>query len=242
MANDPTSPENRPNDSITLTAAEAARIEELEAQYDPEMNFRTVAPWLRTLITWSLVLLGLYHFYTAGFGIPREQWHKGIHLAAVLALIFMSFSLLRRNDRDALNTSALRPGGVPWYDWLLALAAFAGALYVPLTFTGMSWPLQLEEMNFRIGSPTTSDLVFGTILIIVSLEAVRRAMGWVLPIVVLCFIGYAVFGYLSPLQVLIVPPASWSDLVNHLYLTTEGLYGVPVKVISSIVFHLYCSA
>ena len=52
-------------------------------------------------------------------------------------------------------------------------------------------------MNFRIGSPTTSDLVFGTILIIVALEAVRRAMGWVLPIVVICFIAYAIFGYMS---------------------------------------------
>jgi TRAP transporter 4TM/12TM fusion protein len=231
------SPENRPEGAFTLTEEEAARIEELEAQYDPEMNFRTVAPWLRTAITWALVLLGLYHFYTAGFGIPREQWHKGIHLAAVLALIFMSFSLLRRNDRAALNVSIFRPGGLPWYDWCLAIAAFLAALYVPMTFTGMSWPLQLEEMNFRIGSPTTSDLVFGTILIIVALEAVRRAMGWVLPIVVICFIAYAIFGYMSPIQVLIIPPASWGNLVNHLYLTTEGLYGVPVKVISSIVFH-----
>ena len=62
-------------------------------------------------------------------------------------------------------------------------------------------------------------------------------MGWVLPIVVICFIAYAIFGYLSPIQVLIIPAGSWGNLVNHLYLTTEGLYGVPVKVISSIVFH-----
>lgn len=217
--------------------ADAERIEELEAQYDPEMNFRTVSPWLRTAITWALVLLGLYHFYTAGFGIPREQWHKGIHLAAVLALIFMSFGVWRSQDRAPLKVSAFRPGGIPLYDWAWAIAAVASALYVPLTFTGMSWPLQLDEMNFRIGSPTMSDLVFGTILIFVALEAVRRAMGWVLPIVVICFVVYGLFGYLSPVQVLIIPPASWSNLVNHLYLTTEGLYGVPVKVISSIVFH-----
>ena len=56
---DPNSPENRPEGTFTLTEEEAVRIEELEAQYDPEMNFRTVAPWLRTAITWALVLLGL---------------------------------------------------------------------------------------------------------------------------------------------------------------------------------------
>lgn len=223
--------------ATTLDAEEAKRIEELEAQYDPEMSFRAVAPWLRRLITWSLVALGLYHFYTAGFGIPREQWHKGIHLAAVLALIFMSFGVTRAATARPTRAGMLTPGGVPLYDWLLAILALAAALYVPITFIGISWPIELEEMNFRIGSPADADLLFGTILIIVALEAVRRAMGWVLPIVVLCFIGYAIYGYASPVQVLIIPTFSWSDLVNHLYLTTEGLYGVPVKVISSIVFH-----
>ena len=126
---------------------------------------------------------------------------------------------------------------MPWYDWALAIAAIASAMYIPLTFVGLSWPIQLDEMNFRIGSPTTSDLIFGTLLILISLEAVRRAMGSVLPIVVICFICYALFGDQIPIQVLIIPPASWSNLVNHLYLTTEGLFGVPVKVISSIVFH-----
>jgi TRAP transporter 4TM/12TM fusion protein len=106
-----------------------------------------------------------------------------------------------------------------------------------MTFTGLTWPIQMQEMNFRIGSPSPTDLIFGTILIVVAIEAVRRAMGWVLPIVVLCFLGYGAFGYLNAFGVLQIPPSKWSDLVNHLYLTTEGLYGVPVKVISTIVFH-----
>lgn len=218
-------------------AAEARRIEALEAQYDPEMNFRPVAPWLGKLVTWSLVTLGLYHFYTAGFGIPREQWHKGMHLAAVMALIFLTFDVFKSRRATTVKSSLLRPGGAPLGDWLLALAAIASALYVPLTFTGLSWPIELEEMNFRIGSPAQADLFFGTMLIVVSLEAVRRAMGWVLPIVVLCFLAYGAFGDQIPIQVLVIPPFAWSDLVNHLYLTTEGLYGVPVKVISTIVFH-----
>lgn len=222
--------------AVMADANQARRIEQLEAQFDPEMNFRVVDPWLRVFTTWALVALGLYHFYTAGFGIPREQWHKGIHLAAVLALIFLNFGITRASERKG-TAGLMRPGGVPLGDWLLAILAFAAALYVPVTFTGLSWPFELEEMNFRIGAPATADLVFGTIMIIVALFAVRRAMGWVLPIVVSCFIAYALFGHLSPIQVLEIPPSSWSDLVNHLYLTTEGIYGVPVKVISSIVFH-----
>jgi len=213
------------------------RLEELESQYDPEMNFRPVAPWLQRAITWALVGLGFYHFYTAGFGIPREQWHKGIHLAAVLGLIFLCFELRRSSSRKSQKNMKVLIGGVPIWDWIFAFLALISALYVPVTFTGLSWPIPMQEMNFRIGSPNHTDIIFGTILILISLEAVRRAMGTVLPIVVICFILYALFGYLSPIQVLLIPPASWSDLVNHLYLTTEGLYGVPVKVISSIVFH-----
>ena len=211
------------------------RIEELEAQYDPEMNFRPVAPWLRTGITYALVILGLYHFYTAGFGIPREQWHKGIHLGAVLALIFMSFGINRAANKRLAPSSALAPGGVPLLDWVLAILALLSALYVPMTFTGLTWPIQMQEMNFRIGSPSPTDLIFGTILIVVAIEAVRRAMGWVLPIVVLCFLGYGAFGYLNAFGVLQIPPSKWSDLVNHLYLTTEGLYGVQSKLFEKFV-------
>jgi len=236
MTEPSTAPE-RPETAPATDPSEAERLAALEAQYDPELNFRAVAPWLRSAISWALVALGLYHYYTAGFGIPREQWHKGVHLAAVLALIFMSFGVTRAITRAPLRTGPLRPGGVPLTDWLLALLALAAALYVPITFTGLAWPAQIPEMNFRIGSPTTSDLIFGTIMVFIALEAVRRAMGIALTCVVSCFLLYALFAYASPIQLLMIPPFSWSDIVNHLYLTTEGIFGVPVKVISSIVFH-----
>ena len=48
-------------------------LEELEARYDPEMAFRPTSHWVRAFVTWLLVLLGIYHFYTAGFGIPAER-------------------------------------------------------------------------------------------------------------------------------------------------------------------------
>ena len=51
---------------------EQARIDELEARYDPEMAFRPTSDWLRQSITTALVALGIYHYYTAGFGIPAE--------------------------------------------------------------------------------------------------------------------------------------------------------------------------
>ena len=127
-------------------------------------------------------------------------------------------------------------------DWLLAIAALVSALYIPLTFTGIDLTIfghaiQFEELNFRIGAPNIYDMVFGTILVVCIFEGARRAMGIVLPIIVGIFVLYALFGNLSPIQVLIIPDGSWTQLINHIYLTTEGIYGPPIKVISTVVFH-----
>ena len=216
------------------------RTEELEARYDPEMAFRPTSPTVRKFVTACLVMLGIYHYYTAGFGIPAEQWHKAIHLGGVLALIFLVFAM--RKGRSAGPGQWWAPGHVPLWDWALAAGGVISALYIPMTFTGvdttiLGFHIQMEELNFRIGNPNTYDLIFGTVLIACILEAARRAMGIVLPIIVGVFMLYCLFGSYSPIQVLIIPDASWTQFLNHIYMTTEGIYGPPIKVISTIVFH-----
>lgn len=230
-----------------MTDVDQRRLEELEARYDPEMTFRPTSDWLRRFVTALLVLLGIYHFYTAGFGIPAEQWHKAIHLGGVLFLVFMVFAARRSAVLEASNkglrrSSLLYPGQVPLLDWILGIAALVSALYIPLTFTGIDWTIfghaiKFDELNFRIGAPNIYDMVFGTLLVICIFEASRRAMGIVLPIIVGVFVLYALFGNLSPIQVLIIPDGSWTQFINHVYLTTEGIYGPPIKVISTVVFH-----
>lgn len=215
---------------------------ELESRYDPEMHFRPVSRWLRFLVMACLVVLGVYHYYTAGFGIPAEHWHKGVHLGAVLGLIFFVFAR-RKAMADVAPVSAwYRPGNVPLYDWALGFAALAASLYVPLTFTGLDFTLLghrflFDPLNFRIGSPNTADMIFGTILIVTVFEAARRAMGWVLPAIVAVFMAYALFGPEVPVSILMHPGTNWNGFISHVFLTTEGIFGPPIKVISTFVFH-----
>ena len=218
------------------------QAEALEAKYDPEMNFRPLGSFVKVLIWLTLVGLGIYHYYTAGFGIPREQWHKGIHMGVVLCMIFFVFGAYRSLHDQAPKHTFWCPGNVPWYDWILGIAALVSALYIPFTFEGVDFSIfgmhfKFDELNFRIGNPTTTDLVFGTILVITIFEAARRAMGSVLPIIVGVFVLYALFGSSAPFQVLVIPEVNWTQLLNHIYLTTEGIYGPPIKVISTFVFH-----
>ena len=64
---------------------------ELEKKYDSELQFRNLSGFAARLVPALLVALSFFHYYTAGFGILTEHWHKAIHVAAVLGLIFLMF-------------------------------------------------------------------------------------------------------------------------------------------------------
>ena len=205
------------------TPIDHAKAEALERIYDRELNFRTLQGWAGRAVSLILVALSLYQYYTAGFGLPPEHWHSAIYLGAVLALIFVLFGA-RRRERPGIIP---RIGGVPVTDWLLAAASLGVVLYLPLDF---------DSLTFRIGVPNTWDLVTGTALIVLILEATRRSMGIVLPIIVGLFILYGLFGYLVP-GVLAHPGASYGNFISQLYMTQEGIFGIPLKVVATFVFH-----
>lgn len=208
---------------IQLTEAEARALEE---KFDPEVRFRELGKFAGGLAAVALFSLSAFHYYTAGFGLMREVTHRAIHMSFVLALIFLVFAGRRADDR--LHQSSLfRPAGIPIYDWVMMAAAVLSTLYVPWVFS---------ELAFRVGNPSTLDLVMGTTLIVVLLEATRRSMGWPLPIIAGIMILYAIFGRQMP-GMLVHPGASWPALVNHLYLTSQGIYGMPVGVVATYVFH-----
>ena len=68
------------------------------------------------------------------------------------------------------------------------------------------------------------------------LEATRRAMGWPLPVIAIVFMLYALAGPAFP-GLLKHSGAPWSSLVNHLYMTSQGIYGIAVGVVATFVFH-----
>ncbi|ODR92409.1 TRAP transporter permease [Sinorhizobium alkalisoli] len=202
----------------------AEELQALEEKFDPELRFRNLGQALTILSGIVLFLLSCYHFYTAGFGIPRSATHRGLHMAVTLSLVFVCFSASGRRD---MKPGRLAPLGLPLADWLLAIAAAVTSLYIPWIY---------DQLAFRVGNPLPLDLAMGSVLIFVLLEAVRRAMGWPLPVIAILFMCYAYFGQSMP-GILVHPGASWSNIVNHLYLTSQGIYGTALGVIATYVFH-----
>ena len=77
----------------------------------------------------------------------------------------------------------------------------------------------------------------GTILVVLLLEATRRAMGWPLPVIAIVFMVVRAGRARSSRACCKHSGASWPSLVNHLYLTSQGIYGIAVGVVATYVFH-----
>lgn len=205
-----------------------AKARALEERFDPEIRFRPLAPPAGWLVGALLVVLSLFHYYTAGFGLLPEMIHRGIHLSFVLGLVFLVFPLTRRGYERPAAGGWLRPLGIAWPDWALAAGAVVAVAHVPL--------IPLDDLAFRVGNPTTTDVVLGAVLVLVLLEATRRSVGWPLPIIALLFMSYALWGPAMP-GILVHPGATFAQLINHLYLTTQGIYGIALGVVATYVFH-----
>jgi TRAP transporter 4TM/12TM fusion protein len=184
---------------------------------------------------WLLALLfSVYHVLTAGFGVPVQRVHIALHLSGITIFAFAYYPLIRP-ERPGSGSSR-----IPLYDLVLMLLAVAAVLYIPIFWRGGSFAFgsfvyNIAPQTLRQGNPNTTDLIFGTILIGVTIELSRRTLGLALPIISFAAIAYALFGPSIPVGILQHPGVDWRQFVNNIYFPSEGIFGLPVWVISTIV-------
>lgn len=170
-------------------------------------------------VVWSLFQLWIASPlpFVLRWGVLNDTETRAIHLGFGLFLGFLAF--------PALRTAHARRH-MPWYDWVFAVAgAFAGA-YLFLFYNALA---------LRPGQPNALDVATALIGITLLLEATRRAVGAPMAVLALLFIFYSLFGAYLP-EVLQHKGASLNRLMSHLWLTTEGVYGVALGVSSSTIF------
>ena len=199
------------------------QLAEIERKYDPETAFRPTGRRIGLAIAAALVAMSLYHMYAVWALIP-ELLHRAIHISFVLSLVFLLFGWRKS---DSLATGPLTPGGIHLWDYALAALAVAAALYLPL--------LPVAQVAQRVGNPNQTDVFMGTALLVLTLEAARRSVGITLPLIGIAFILFALLGPWMP-GALIHPGASWTALINHLYMTNQGIYGIAIGAMAKYVF------
>ena len=186
-------------------------------KYDKESSTRVFGnKGLTLMVTTLAVSLSLYHLFTSYFGTPLTLVHRSIHLSAILALAYMLYPASNKLKRDRLH----------WWDLILALLAFSSAIYMAIENTAI---------YNRGGMPNQLDLLFGGILILLVVEAARRVTGWALPLLGVLFLCYGHFGReLS--GIFRHRGYSWEDIINFMYVTTEGIYGTAIGVSATYIF------
>lgn len=164
-------------------------------------------------ITVVAVLMSLVHLYAA-VGIIMTQMLRGIHVMFVLFLSFLVFPSLKRFKNRII-----------WYDYILALLGIAVIVYMLVDF---------DQFIYRSVIPDFWDKFFGITLILLVLEATRRTTGLIMPGVV---IGFIVYAFIGPML-----PSPWTHrgydvdrIVGHMYMTLEGIFGVPIDVSSTFI-------
>lgn len=119
------------------------------------------------------------------------------------------------------------------------------AALIVLSLVALLWPLlDLDAFVHRAATPTTTDVVLGIVTIAVVLEATRRTSGWVLPVTALAFLAYGYYGPLLDrvgLDLIAHRGYSIERLIGTLYMTLEGIFGVPLDVTATyiILFTIY---
>lgn len=159
-----------------------------------------------------IILIGasmsVFQLYVALIGPPEAYVMRGIHLAFALALAFLILPGLGKRTQRA---------GV--LDVLLVLLATAGALYPSFNLNYI-----VTRMPY-VDDPILYDYIFGGLLTLTLLEATRRATGLALPCIALFFVAYA----------LTYGNQSLGAVVDQTYLTTEGIFGIPLYVSATYV-------
>ncbi|MCU0592556.1 MAG: TRAP transporter permease [Desulfobacterales bacterium] len=169
-------------------------------------------------LAWSLFQLWIASPLPFTFGILvfNSTETRAIHLAFAVFLAFTAYPAFNRSPREC----------VPLFDWILALAGAACAGYLFMFYA---------QLATRPGLPTTTDLAVAVTGMALLLEAARRSLG--LPIVILAvvFLVYIFFGNYMP-EMIAHRGASLSRGMSHLWLTTEGVFGVAVGVSAGFIF------
>ena len=205
------------------TQANPVNIEELATSADAggrRPSGKTKQAILAIALLWSLFQIWisspLPYIIDLEFLRFNGNQTRSIHLAFAILLVFLSFPRGAKSPRHY----------VPISDWVIAiLASFCAAYYF----------LDYEAISERVGAPSLQDIIVACIGVPLLLEAARRSLGPALVVIASLFLLYSFFGNYMP-ELIEHKGYSLSQVVNHQWVTTEGVFGIALGVSADFVF------
>ncbi|ERL04327.1 TRAP transporter, 4TM/12TM fusion protein [Mitsuokella sp. oral taxon 131 str. W9106] len=193
-----------------------ASADDILKQYDRESDTMMYHGVMAKIVTALAIAFSVFQLYTAIFGVLDAQLQRAVHLGFGLCLVFLLYPTRKSWSRHKLHP----------LDLVLAILGAAAPAYIVIAY---------QSLVLRSGLVSGTDLVIGTAGIVLVIEAARRVVGLPMVCVVLAFLLYAFVGPYMP-GVLAHRGLTLSQLVGHLYFTTEGVFGIPLGVSSTFIF------
>lgn len=190
--------------------------EEVMQKFDKESDKREMKGFWNILINAICIVFAIFQLYTAAFGILDAHLQRAIHLAFGFLLIFLLYPA-----RKSWSRTSMHP-----LDVLFALVGAASALYIVVNY---------QELVFRAGMNNETDFIVGVVGTLMVFEAARRVVGWPMITVAFVFIAYAFFGPYIP-GIMAHRGVQVQELFDHLFFTTEGIFGTPMGVSSTFIY------
>ena len=171
-----------------------------------------------TALAWSLFQLWFASPlpFALHIGVFNDTEARSIHLAFAIFLAFLAYPAFSRSPRNY----------IPILDIVFAFVGAASASYLFVFY---------RDIADRVGAPIEQDFVVAVIGVLLLLEATRRALGPALAIVASVFLLYTFFGPYMP-GIIAHKGNSLAEVVNHHWITTEGVFGIALGVSTSFVF------
>lgn len=190
--------------------------DEVMQKFDKESDKREVKGFWNIIINVICIAFAVFQLYTATFGVLDAHLQRAIHLAFGFLLIFLLYP-----GRKSWSRSSMNP-----LDVLLAIVGAASALYIVANY---------QELVLRAGMNNETDFVVGVIGTLMVFEAARRVVGWPMITVALFFMIYAFAGPYIP-GIMAHRGVQVQELFDHLFFTTEGIFGTPMGVSSTFIY------
>jgi len=152
---------------------------------------KSIYYWIIIVCSWLSIGLAFYHLFVAVYGTPEGRSFRSIHLSAMMILAVFIYPLFRNSIKDPIilendkNGNLLRFLGFS-YDLLIILSI----IFVQLWTT---W--DVETFMMRYGDKYIGDIIVGSILIFIVLDATRRAVGWAMVFVAGFFMLHALYAH-----------------------------------------------
>lgn len=227
---DQENPEDQPTrkESTKQAAQDIVMMTEAGAR-DPK-NIITKSLIIFICLAWSLFQLKI------AYDPINSHMARAWHLAFALVLAFLAYPAYKQQSPPIwVNwTAKIIPAFtrksnrryIPFYDLIFAALGAITALYIVWDY---------DNLIFRQGMPNLTDIIMGTILIILLVEAARRSLGPALAILALIFLLYNFMGPYLP-EVIRHRGLPLDFMISDMYLTTTGIFGVPLGVSVGFVF------